>query len=186
MSSSTSSSSHSQRTPLHERTNSEKNKQQIRLVPYTPPKIQAEDSGSRVPETPGSNVGLYSTKDRTSNASTLFGRERFIGSALSSPSSSSSPITSSTWVKGKGVSESSGTGHPTPPAPRQQCGFIIVIIIIIISYNDTACVSTGQIDQHPLRQDLLAGQGCQYQDLDRLGLNGPILPLLKRLLVQFA
>ncbi|KAI0458346.1 hypothetical protein F5B21DRAFT_500604 [Xylaria acuta] len=124
MSSSTSSSSHSQRTPLHERTNSENNKLQIRLVPYTPPKIEAEEAGSRVPEpeTPTSNAAFHSTKDRTSSTSTLFGREKFIGSALSSPSSSSSPITSSTWVKGKGVSESrlvsdlSGTEHPAPPA----------------------------------------------------------------------
>ncbi|KAI1151174.1 hypothetical protein F4825DRAFT_371204 [Nemania diffusa] len=116
MSSSTSSSSHSQRTPLHERTISEKNKQQIRLVPYTPPKIEAEDFGSRVLESPESNVAFYASKDRHSGSSTQFGRERFIGSALSSPSLSSSPITSSTWVKGKGVSESSGTEHPTPPA----------------------------------------------------------------------
>ncbi|KAJ8130844.1 hypothetical protein O1611_g2782 [Lasiodiplodia mahajangana] len=116
MSSSTSSSSHSQRTPLHEITNSEKNKQQIRLVPYTPPRIKDEDSGSRVPGSPGSNVDIYNTKDRTSSTSTQFGRERFIGSAFSSPSLSSSPITSSTWVKGKGVSESSGAEHPTPPA----------------------------------------------------------------------
>ncbi|KAH8161199.1 hypothetical protein CIB48_g7041 [Xylaria polymorpha] len=124
MSSSTSSSSHSQRTPLHERTNSEKNKLQIRLVPYTPPKIEAEETGSRVPEpeTPTNKTAFYSTKDRTSSTSTLFGRERFIGSALSSPASSSSPITSSTWVKGKGVSESrlvsdlSGTEPPAPPA----------------------------------------------------------------------
>ncbi|KAJ2985456.1 hypothetical protein NUW58_g5520 [Xylaria curta] len=124
MSSSTSSSSRSQRTPLHERTNSEKNKQQIRLVPYTPPKIEAEEARSRVPEsaTPGSDVDHHTARDRTSNNSTLFGRERFIGSALSSPFPSSSPISSSTWVKGKGVSESqlasdlSGTEHPAPPA----------------------------------------------------------------------
>ncbi|KAI1757453.1 hypothetical protein F4782DRAFT_130236 [Xylaria castorea] len=124
MSSSTSSSSHSQRTPLHERTNSENNKLQIRLVPYTPPKIEAEEAGSRGPETetPTSDAVFHSTKDRTSSSSTLFGRERFIGSALSSPSSSPSPVTSSTWVKGKGVSESrlvsdsSGIEHPAPPA----------------------------------------------------------------------
>ncbi|KAI0476996.1 hypothetical protein F4859DRAFT_521571 [Xylaria cf. heliscus] len=124
MSSSTSSSSHSQRTPLHERTNSENNKLQIRMVPYTPPKIDPEETESRVPEpeTPKSNAALYSTKNRSNSTSTLFGRERFIGSALSSPSSSSSPIGSSTWVKGKGVSESrlvsdlSGTEHPAPPA----------------------------------------------------------------------
>ncbi|KAI1129591.1 hypothetical protein F5Y10DRAFT_276646 [Nemania abortiva] len=121
MSSSTSSSSHSQRTPttpLHERTSSEKNKQQIRLVPYTPPKIEAEDSGSRGLGSSESNVAFSTAKDkdRTSSTSTQFGRERFIGSALSSPDLSSSPITSSTWVKGKGVSESSGAEHPTPPA----------------------------------------------------------------------
>ncbi|KAI0194378.1 hypothetical protein EV127DRAFT_478366 [Xylaria flabelliformis] len=125
MSSSTSSSSHSQRKPLHERSNSENNKSQIRLVPYTPPRIKAEEAGSRgpEPETPKSDAVLHSARDRTnSGSSTLFGRERFIGSALSSPSSSSSSVTTSTWVKGKGVSESrlvsdsSGIEHPTPPA----------------------------------------------------------------------
>ncbi|KAI0911941.1 hypothetical protein F4823DRAFT_257521 [Ustulina deusta] len=125
MSSSTSSSSHSQRTPLHERTNSEKNKQQIRLVPYTPPKIQAAEAGSHAlePGTARSNIAFQKTNDYTSSPLTSHGRERFIGSALSSPSSSSSPIVSSTWVEGKGVSESrlasdsSGTEHPTPPPP---------------------------------------------------------------------
>ncbi|KAI0399035.1 hypothetical protein F4802DRAFT_603370 [Xylaria palmicola] len=124
MSSSTPSSSHSQRTPLHERTTSEQNKLQIRLVPYTPPKIDAEETASRAPESesPGSASVSQTTKDRTSSASTLFGRDRFIGSALSSSSSSPSPVSSSTWVKGKGVSESrlvsdsSGTEHPAPPA----------------------------------------------------------------------
>lgn len=114
--SSTSSSSHSQRTPLHERTNSENNKHHIRLVPYTPPKIEAEEVRSRVSDSTRSLVAPLTPEDRSSSVSTQFGRERFIGSALSSPSSSSSPITSSTWVKGKGVSELSGTEHPTPPA----------------------------------------------------------------------
>ncbi|TGJ87348.1 hypothetical protein E0Z10_g1373 [Xylaria hypoxylon] len=119
MSSSTSSSSHSQRTPLHEKTSSERNKLQIRLVPYTPPKIEAEEARSHAtdPETARSNITFQKANDRTSSNSTLFGRERFIGSALSSPSSSSSPIVSSTWVEGKGVSESSGTEHPAPPPP---------------------------------------------------------------------
>ena len=43
MSSSAPSSSQSQRTPLHERSNSEKNKLQIRLVPYSPPRAEHED-----------------------------------------------------------------------------------------------------------------------------------------------
>ncbi|KAF2965769.1 hypothetical protein GQX73_g7795 [Xylaria multiplex] len=92
---------------------------QIRLVPYTPPKIEAEEAGSHAlePETPRGNIAFQKANDRTSNNSTSLGRERFIGSALSSPSSSSSPIVSSTWVKGKGVSESSGTEHPAPPPP---------------------------------------------------------------------
>ncbi|KAI1304294.1 hypothetical protein F5Y03DRAFT_174587 [Xylaria venustula] len=125
MSSSTSSSSHSQRTPLNERTSSEKNKLQIRMVPYTPPKIESSQAGPRTPEpgTARSNVVVQDTNDRTSSNSASLGRERFIGSALSSPSLSSSPIVSSTWVKGKGVSESrlvsdpSGTEHPAPPPP---------------------------------------------------------------------
>ncbi|KAI0816658.1 hypothetical protein GGR55DRAFT_247800 [Xylaria sp. FL0064] len=125
MSSSTSSSSHSQRTPLQERTSSEKNKLQIRLVPYTPPKIEAEEVGSHAPEpgTARSNIVFEETNDRPTSSSTSYGKERFIGSALSSPPSSSSPIVSSTWVKGKGVSESrlvsdsSGAEHPAPPPP---------------------------------------------------------------------
>ncbi|RWA11168.1 hypothetical protein EKO27_g3923 [Xylaria grammica] len=119
MSSSTSSSSHSQRTPLHERSKSENNKQQIRLVPYTPPKIEAEEAGSHAPEpeTARSNITSQNTNDGTSSSSKLLERERFIGSAFSSSSSSSSPIVSSTWVKGKGVSESSGAEHPAPLPP---------------------------------------------------------------------
>lgn len=115
-SSSTSSSSHSRRAPLHERTDSENNKHHIRLVPYTPPKIDAEEARSRVSESTRSLVDPFTPKDRSSSISSQFGRERFIGSALSSPSSSSSPVTSSTWVRGQGVSELSGAGFPTPPS----------------------------------------------------------------------
>ncbi|KAJ3562333.1 hypothetical protein NPX13_g8602 [Xylaria arbuscula] len=124
MSSSSSSSSHSQRTPLFERTDSEKNKLQIRLVPYTPPKITAEESALHgpEPETPRSNIAFRKSNDRTSNASTSYGREKFIGSAISSPASSSSPIVSSTWVKGKGVSESrlARVNAPTQPIQGQR------------------------------------------------------------------
>ncbi|GAP86487.1 putative serine-rich protein [Rosellinia necatrix] len=123
-SSSASSSSPSRRTPLHQRTNSENNKRQIRLVPYTPPKIDADETGSRAPdlESTGSHVAFRPTEDRTSSASTSLGRDRFISSSFSLPSSSSSPVTASTWVKGEGVSESrlvsdsSGNEHPAPPA----------------------------------------------------------------------
>ncbi|KAI1174173.1 hypothetical protein F4777DRAFT_589369 [Nemania sp. FL0916] len=117
MSSSTSSSSHSQRTPLQERNSSERNKQQIRLVPYTPPKLEADEASALDPETTERNVSLYSAKGRGVSPSPQFGREKFIGSAFSSTSPSSSPIIASTWVKGKGVSESSGSEQPTPP-PR--------------------------------------------------------------------
>ncbi|KAI3336553.1 hypothetical protein HD806DRAFT_9554 [Xylariaceae sp. AK1471] len=124
MSSSTSSSSsHSKRRPLHERTNSEKNKLQIRLVPYSPPK--AEEAGSHVfeSEATGSDSASHTTKDPTSGNSTPFGKERLLpGSALSSPLSPS-PVTSLAWVRAKGVSESrlisdsSGAEHSAPPAP---------------------------------------------------------------------
>lgn len=124
MSSSGSSSSHTPRTPLHERSNSENNKLQIRLVPYTPPKARPSDARSRGSGvgSAGSDVVSHTNKDRTSGASESLGKERFIGSAFSSPPSSSPPSTSSTWGKGKGVSESSRlvsessvTDHPDPP-----------------------------------------------------------------------
>jgi hypothetical protein len=125
MSSSTSSSSsHSKRKPLNERTNSEKNKLQIRLVPYSPPKIEAEEAGSHAfgSEAAGSDGASQTTKDPTSGNSTPFGRERLPGSVLSSPLSPSSPINSA-WVRAKGVSESRlasdscGIEQPAPPAP---------------------------------------------------------------------
>ncbi|KAI0190092.1 hypothetical protein F4808DRAFT_31424 [Astrocystis sublimbata] len=128
MSSSTSSSSHSQRTPipLYERTSSERNQLQtgIRLVPYTPPKIEADEVGSRAaePETPTGSVDFHSPRDRTSSTSTVFGRGGFTGSESSSPVASSSPITAPTRVLAKGVSEARrvsglpGSEDPAPPA----------------------------------------------------------------------
>jgi len=124
MSSSTSSSSHSKRPPLHERSNSEKNKLQIRLVPYSPPKIEAEETGSQVESRATGSKGASPTiKEPPYPPSTPLGKERRPGSALPSPSSSSSSSTTSAWVQAKGVSESrlasdsSGIGHPAPPPP---------------------------------------------------------------------
>lgn len=132
MSSSGSSSSHTPRTPLHERSNSENNKLQIRLVPYTPPKARPSDAGSRGSGvgSAGSDVGSHTNRDRTSGASESLGKERFIGPAFSSPPSSSPPGTSSTWGKGKGVSESSRlvsdssvTDRPDPPRAAVQSSY---------------------------------------------------------------
>ncbi|KAI1812861.1 hypothetical protein GGS20DRAFT_512803 [Poronia punctata] len=123
MSSSTSSSIHSKSQPLHERTNSEKNKQQIRLVPYTPPKIEAEETGSHVESKAAGSGGASPTIKDPFGPSTPLRRERLPGSAVSSPPSSSSSTTSLAWVRAKNVSDSpfsldsTGSGHPTPPPP---------------------------------------------------------------------
>ncbi|KAI8635018.1 hypothetical protein F5Y19DRAFT_470069 [Xylariaceae sp. FL1651] len=125
MSSATSSSSsHSQRPPLHERSNSEKNKLQIRLVPYSPPRIEADEAGphSLQSEVAGSDGAFYTTRGATGNTSATLGKGRHSESLLSSPSSPSSPTSSSARVRAKGVSGSrlvsdSYGAEPAPPPP---------------------------------------------------------------------
>ncbi|KAI1074074.1 hypothetical protein F5B20DRAFT_470042 [Whalleya microplaca] len=123
---STSSSSDSQRSPLHERSSSEKNKLQIRIVPYSPPRPEAEASGSQAPESETENNDAHAANDPASSPSTkatFYGQEGYAfeqGSALSSPSSRSTPTTPLARAKDRGVSgtklasDSSGLQQTAP------------------------------------------------------------------------
>ncbi|KAI0395370.1 hypothetical protein F5Y17DRAFT_205468 [Xylariaceae sp. FL0594] len=125
MSSSTPPSTFPKRKPLHERSNSEKNKLQIRLVPYSPPKIADEDTASQSESrASGSRADTSPTlRDFPHPTTSAKGRERRQGSNISPPSSSSSSSTTTAWVRSKGVSDlrlasdSSSAGHPSPPPP---------------------------------------------------------------------
>ncbi|KAI0013947.1 hypothetical protein F4779DRAFT_299576 [Xylariaceae sp. FL0662B] len=141
---SSSSSSDSQRSPLHERSNSEKNKLQIRLVPYSPPRPEAEASGSHGPESESENNGAHTAHHpaNTSTKATFYEKEGYAfeqGSALSSTSTRSTPSTPLARAKDRGVSgsklasDSSGVQQTAPPplassnirrinTPSQQSG----------------------------------------------------------------
>jgi hypothetical protein len=127
-SSSSSSRSHP-RTPLHERSNSEKNKlaSGIRLVPYSPPRLDGEPGGDShgSPTEYGRRDSNHAnedpsnsnpTKKKTSPAKDGL-HAAYPGSTLSSPTSS---IASFGRARGKGVSgtklgpDSSGVGPSTP------------------------------------------------------------------------
>ncbi|RYP10081.1 hypothetical protein DL764_000872 [Monosporascus ibericus] len=135
MSSSTSTSSpKSQRTPLHERSNSEQNRQNIRLVPYSPPIPEAEAGDSQEPDaeagsgddhqTAGESAGVNWARNRTAPAEEnyAFGP----GFEVSSPSPSPSPAPIA-WIRANRVSGSklvpgfsgseSRAESPTPPTP---------------------------------------------------------------------
>ncbi|CAJ2505957.1 Uu.00g000870.m01.CDS01 [Anthostomella pinea] len=131
MSSSTSSSSsHSQRSPLHERSNSEKNKLQIRVVPYTPPRLDEVEAGdSHAREAEAGNDGAHHTAINPSGSAstglTPYGKEGYQGFTSWSPSSTlspSSPASPSARVQGSRVSaskpssDSSGAECTAPPA----------------------------------------------------------------------
>ncbi|KAI1334189.1 hypothetical protein F5Y15DRAFT_429653 [Xylariaceae sp. FL0016] len=142
-SSNSSSSSHSSRTPLHQRSNSEQNRLQIRVVPYSPPRLDGESSAG------GSGSGSHAEKfdihsddahhtatSPSTGSSTPRGKEGRPGSALQSfpswPPLSASPSSTASFsarVKGKGVSgpklasDSSGAEQSAPlrdPATRQD------------------------------------------------------------------
>ncbi|KAK9423900.1 hypothetical protein SUNI508_03916 [Seiridium unicorne] len=142
MSSTTSSSSSSRsypRTPLHERSNSEKNKlaSGIRLVPYSPPRLDGEPTGdSHGPSMEnGRRDSHHLTEDPSiaspSKRKTSLAKDELDaarpGSALPSPTSST---TSFVRAKGRGVSgtklgpDSSGAGPstPTPDYNRSSYG----------------------------------------------------------------
>ncbi|KAI0166401.1 hypothetical protein GGR57DRAFT_24770 [Xylariaceae sp. FL1272] len=130
MSTSTSSSSaHSQRTPLNEKSNSEKNVLGVRLVPYSPPRIVGEDDISSSGRDSRATARSRESRERpTSNDAghTYTGpwKESNTGAVMSSPLSPASPTTSSTRIRRKDVSGSrsvsgmSGSDQRTPqPAP---------------------------------------------------------------------
>ncbi|RYP46010.1 hypothetical protein DL768_007726 [Monosporascus sp. mg162] len=135
MSSSTSTSSpKSQTTPLHERSNSEQNRQNIRLVPYSPPRPEAEADSSQGSEaeagsdddhqTAGESAGVNWARNRTppTKENHAFDPEFEVSSP--SPSPSPAPIA---WIKANRVSGSklapglsgseSRAESPTPPTP---------------------------------------------------------------------
>ncbi|KAI2630606.1 hypothetical protein GGR54DRAFT_161697 [Hypoxylon sp. NC1633] len=132
-SSASSSSSQLQRQPLHERSESEKNKLQIRIVPYSPPRPDVDDGeGSSRPHAPESQVGEDDTRGRFSDPtqvttprttrSTNYEREAY--GADSSPSSFSTPASPlASRAKGRGVSGSklasdqAGAESTAPPSP---------------------------------------------------------------------
>lgn len=124
--SSTSSSSQPPRTPLHERSNSENNKLQIRLVPYSPPRPATEASGSQGPEADDDTprkadeaTGATWTRTRTP----LVEEEEHAfdqGFDFSSPSSSPARATRSKKTRVSGsrqAPESFGLEPSTPPTP---------------------------------------------------------------------
>ncbi|KAI2639518.1 hypothetical protein GGS26DRAFT_271820 [Hypomontagnella submonticulosa] len=125
--SSSSSSSRAQRPPLHERSDSEKNKLQIRIVPYSPPRPEDDEGNtSHAPSQAGEDDGHNKTNDpslitpRTTRA-TMYGNEDY---GANSPSPSiSTPGSPLARVKGRGVSGSklaSGSGgaeSTAPPSP---------------------------------------------------------------------
>ncbi|RYP67380.1 hypothetical protein DL771_007271 [Monosporascus sp. 5C6A] len=135
MSSSTSTSSpESQRTPLHQRSNSEQNRQNIRLVPYSPPRPEAEAGGSQGPEAEagsdddhqaaGESAGVNCARNTTPLAEENYAFDQ--GFEVSSPSPSPSPAPRA-WIKANRVSGSklppglsgseSRVESPTPPTP---------------------------------------------------------------------
>ncbi|KAI1213401.1 uncharacterized protein F4807DRAFT_264209 [Annulohypoxylon truncatum] len=136
MSSSTSSSlsSQSPRPPLQERSEAEKNKLQIRIVPYSPPRPGDGESSSKShvqEQEAGNNVqnNTNATNDREAittpqrRRATSYGSEGY-GAESQSPSPSfSTPASPLERVKGKGVSgtklasDSAGLGRTAPPSP---------------------------------------------------------------------
>ncbi|KAI1375753.1 hypothetical protein F4677DRAFT_99958 [Hypoxylon crocopeplum] len=130
MSSSTSSSSsQSQRPPLHERSDSEKNKLQIRIVPYSPPRPDdGEGSRSHAPE---SQVGedVHRTINdpslvTTPTRATIYGKEAYDANSSVSPSSFATPASPlANRAKSRGVSgpklasDSAGGERTAPPSP---------------------------------------------------------------------
>ncbi|XDG01204.1 hypothetical protein ABKA04_000819 [Annulohypoxylon sp. FPYF3050] len=139
MSSSTSSSSlssQSQRPPLQERSEAEKNKLQIRIVPYSPPRPGDDESGSKshaqgqeagnddVQKNPdATNDREVITTPQRRRRATSYGTDEYGADSQSSSPSISTPASPLARVKGKGVSgtklasDSAGLGRTAPPSP---------------------------------------------------------------------
>lgn len=129
-SSGSSSSSQSQRPPLHVRSESEKNKLQIRIVPYSPPRPSNEGSRSNAGEPEAGSDDVHNTTNdpptvttpRTTRA-TSYGRGDFEAESSSSSPSFSTPASPLARAKGRRVSgsklasDSAGVGHTAPPSP---------------------------------------------------------------------
>ncbi|KAI5855596.1 hypothetical protein GGS23DRAFT_608127 [Durotheca rogersii] len=127
---SSSSSSQSRRIGLHERSESEKNKLQIRIVPYSPPRLaEGEASGSK-PHAAEPEIGEDGARLATNNPAITTPRTAKTTAyrsesqrADSSPSLFSTPATPSVRPKGRGVSgpklasDSSALESATPPSP---------------------------------------------------------------------
>ncbi|OTB08471.1 hypothetical protein M426DRAFT_7785 [Hypoxylon sp. CI-4A] len=131
-SSDSSSSSRSQRRPLHQRSDSENNKLQIRIVPYSPPRPGDGESSSKsnAPEQQSREDDQSTIKDPSiittpeTMRATSYGKENY-GADTRSTSSYSTPA-SPLATKGRGVSGSTGTklasdsagvGRTAPPPP---------------------------------------------------------------------
>ncbi|KAI8958083.1 hypothetical protein F5Y11DRAFT_54220 [Daldinia sp. FL1419] len=130
MSSTSSSSSQPPRTPMHERSDSEKNKLQIRMVPYSPPRPLDDEDDSRLShadEQAGEDEDVQSATDsatittpRTPKATIRGKRSYGAESSLRSPSFST-PISPLAGIKDSDVSGSklaSGSGRVEHTAPQ--------------------------------------------------------------------
>ncbi|KAI0883474.1 uncharacterized protein GGS22DRAFT_31223 [Annulohypoxylon maeteangense] len=135
MSSSTSSSlsSQSPRPPLQERSEAEKNKLQIRIVPYSPPRPgDGEDSSKSHAQ--DQETGDVQNNPSTANdrevittpqrrRATSYGTDEYGAESQSSSPVFSTPASPLERIKGKGVSgtklasDSSGLGRTAPPSP---------------------------------------------------------------------
>lgn len=123
-----SSSPRSHRTALHERSNSEKNKLAIRIVPYTPPRLASTGSSHAEATAGGDNDDIHNPGHgpvrQAIRTPTRGGKNDYYASSPGSVLSRSSATSSPTRAKGKGVSgtkpssDSSGVGLlSTPPTP---------------------------------------------------------------------
>ncbi|KAI2471700.1 hypothetical protein F4781DRAFT_90764 [Annulohypoxylon bovei var. microspora] len=132
--SSSSLSSQSQRPPLQERSEAEKNKLQIRIVPYSPPRpgdgesssrshAQEQEAGEdhRNDQDTTNDRELVTTPQRT--RATSYGEEGYGAGSWSSSPSFSTPASPLAKAKGRGVSgtkpasDSAGVGRTAPPSP---------------------------------------------------------------------
>ncbi|KAI1322825.1 hypothetical protein F5Y16DRAFT_27638 [Xylariaceae sp. FL0255] len=127
MSSSNSSSSlNSQRVPLQERSEAEKNKLQIRLVPYSPPRLEAGEGSSPAADESGiqgSTSGASRGRTQNSSSYTPTLQRKASSPALSSAYSPTTP--SPSWARAgtRSVSatrwgpDPAGGARVTPPTP---------------------------------------------------------------------
>ncbi|KAI1803230.1 hypothetical protein F4811DRAFT_554077 [Daldinia bambusicola] len=159
-STSSSSTSNPPKTPLHERSDSENNKLQIRMVPYSPPRPLDDEDNSRLSH-PDEQVEQAEGKDDVQSATdsptiatprtpkaTTHGRRGY-GAASSRSQSFSSPISSTTGIKGSDVSGAklaSGSGGGEHTAPQTP-------VINTLSYGSNIRRINPQSQPSPSRHD---------------------------------